>query len=366
MNKNIKTAIIIIIAFMIGGVFTYVLLKWVPNIGTTNSSGIKTVTKSGQVIIEKNSIASAVSKVKDGVVLIEAYDGDTAASIGTGFFYKTDDKYGYIMTNQHVVGDYSKIVVVLSTDEEVEGKVLGKDEYLDLAVIRVDKSKALNVLSVGDVSKMSLGDTVFTVGSSLGYDYRGSVTSGVLSGKDRMVAVSVNNANSSDWVMKVLQIDAAVNPGNSGGPLVNVNGEVVGIISMKLVREEVEGMGFAIPIDFAMNHVDALEKGEKIDWPVLGINMANVDDETSIYRNKLNIDSSIKEGVIVVEVVAKTGAASSDLQKGDVITAINGEKVKNSAYLRYELYKYKVGDTIEVTYNRSGKEAKTKVKLSKS
>ena len=103
---------------------------------------------------------------------------------------------------------------------------------------------------------MRLGDTVFTVGSPLGYNYRGSVTSGRLSGKDRMVSVSVGNSNSEDWVMRVLQTDAAINPGNSGGPLLNANGEVIGINSMKLVQEEIEGMGFAIPIEYAMSHID--------------------------------------------------------------------------------------------------------------
>ena len=166
--------------------------------------------------------------------------------------------------------------------------------------------------------------------------------------------------------MKVLQIDAAINPGNSGGPLVNINGEVIGVNSMKLVEDEIEGMGFAIPIEIAMAHVEELEKGKSIEWPMLGISMANVTDESLLYRNHIQVDSSIKSGVVVVEISNGSGASKSDLKSGDVITKLNGEKVENTAYLRYELYKNKPGDTIDITYIRDGKEHSTKVTLTKS
>ena len=199
----------------------------------------------------------------------------------------------------------------------------------------------------------------------MGYDYRGSVTSGILSGKDRMVSLSVSGTTSEDWVMKVLQIDAAINPGNSGGPLLNVNGEVIGVNSMKLVQDEIEGMGFAIPIEIAMAHVSELEQGKKIEWPMIGISMVNVSDATSLYRYNIKIDNNITEGVVVADISAGSGAAKSDLKAGDIITKLNGEKVKNSAYLRYELYKNKPGDSIELTYIRNGKEHTTKVTLTK-
>jgi hypothetical protein len=177
---------------------------------------------------------------------------------------------------------------------------------------------------------------------------------------------SISNSNSNDWVMKVLQIDAAINPGNSGGPLVDATGKVIGITSMKLVQDEIEGMGFAIPIEIAMAHINELEKGNKIEWPLLGISMANVTDSNLLYRSNINIDKNITEGAVVVEIAEGSGASKSDLKPGDVIIKLNGEKIKDTAYLRYELYKNKPGDTIEVTYIRDGKERTTKITLTKS
>ena len=163
--------------------------------------------------------------------------------------------------------------------------------------------------------------------------------------------------------MKVIQVDAAINPGNSGGPLLNVNGEVIGICTMKLVDNDVEGMGFAIPIEYAMNYVERLENKEKINWPLIGISMANTTETSALIRNDISTNISQEEGVVVLSVEKNTGAALSDLRKGDIIIEINNKKVKDTAYLRYELYNYKAGDTIEITYIRNGTEHKTKVTL---
>lgn len=362
----------IVFAIVVGSVIVISILKWTPllsKLDTTVSSSsndkITTNTKKNTVY-EKSSLAAAIENVYDSVVMVQSYKNGEVQSTGTGFIYKKDNNYGYVMTNQHVVSDADKVVLVLSNDEEIEAKILGGDEYLDLAVMSISKNKVPQVATIGSSEDMKVGDTIFTVGTPMGYEYRGTVTSGILSGKDRLVSVSVSNSSSSDWVMKVLQIDAAINPGNSGGPLVNASGKVIGINSMKLVQDEIEGMGFAIPIEIAMAHVDELEKGKKIEWPLLGISMANVSDSTLLRRNGITIDKNIKEGTVVVEISEGSGASKSDLKPGDVITKLNGEKVKDTAYLRYELYKNKPGDTIELTYIRNGKENTTKVVLTKS
>lgn len=363
-NTTIKTILLIILGSVLGVILSFVLIKY------TKLSEVlevtKTVTKNGKTVVEKSSISDSVEKSKDSVVMIRGYKGETESSTGTGFVYKTDDKFGYVMTNQHVVDKIDKVILVMSDDNEVEGQILGGDEYLDLAIIKINKKDVKGVAEIGDSSSSNVGDTVFTIGSPMGYEYRGTVTSGILSGKNRMVSVSVNNSSTEDYVMKVLQTDAAINPGNSGGPLLNINGEVIGINSMKLVQEEIEGMGFAIPIEYAMSHVDSLESGKSIEWPVLGISMINVNDTSTLYRNNISIPRNITSGVVVANITENSGASKSDLKKGDIILALNGEKVQNTAYLRYELYKYKPGESIEVTYYRNNKDYKTKITLSSS
>lgn len=345
----------------------FALLKWTPLVSQVlGTSGGNVVTRNDTQVYEKNSLAAAVDKVYDAVAMVSAYQNDTLTSTGSAFVYKTDDNYGYLLTNYHVIDGADSVALTMSDDTEAEATVLGGDEYLDLAVLRVDRSNVSMVANIGTSEDMNLGDTVFTVGTPMGEEYRGTVTSGILSGKDRMVSVSVSNGNSNDWVMRVLQFDASINPGNSGGPLLNANGEVIGICSLKLVDNEIEGMGFAIPIEYAMNHIESLENGEEISWPVLGISMVNVSDTANLYRNGINIDRNITEGVVVVQAERGSGAYEAGLTTGDVITAIDGKKVEDSAYLRYELYQHQAGDTIEITYIRDGREHTVKVTLSAS
>lgn len=346
-----------------GGIVNLAILKWTPLLGEIIGSGNSTViTKNGTQIYEKSSLAPSVEKVYDSVVVVQGYVRDSLGSTGTGFVYKVDDKYGYILTNHHVIENMDSITVTMTNDQKADAKVLGSDQYLDLAVLQIAKENVTLVATIGSSEEMHLGDTVFTVGSPLGYDYRGSVTSGILSGKDRMVSVSVTSSN-NDWVMRVLQIDASINPGNSGGPLLNANGEVIGICSMKLVDDDIEGMGFAIPIEYAMSHADSLEQGKEISWPVLGISMVSVTDTQTLRYYGLSVNKNIKEGTVVLDVSIGSGAATAGLKKGDIITKINGQSTKDSAYLRYELYQHQAGDTIEITYLRDNKENTVKVKL---
>ena len=363
-HQTTKDIFLVLSSFLAGGIIMLALVQYTPlvnNIVGSNSNYV--ITKNETKVYEKSSLAASVEKIYNAVVVVQGYSNSDVNSTGTGFVYKVDNKYGYILTNEHVITNSGNIKVVMATEEEVEANVLGKDEYLDLAVLRIDKKYISLIATIGSSEKMKLGDTVFTVGSPLGYDYRGSVTSGVLSGKDRMVSTTTSSSQKNDWIMRVLQLDASINPGNSGGPLLNVNGEVIGICSLKLVDDNIEGMGFAIPIEYAMSHVDTLEKGESIKWPILGINMANLTDSVNIAKNSISIPKNIKEGVVIISIKEGTSAASSELKKGDIIIKIDDAKIKNIAYLRYELYQHQSGDTIEITYLRDGRENKTKVTL---
>ena len=370
-NERIKEAVLIIVSFVIGGVLTFAVLggeEFLNRNTTTSSSGLTcSAADCTKVVVDESGISEAVEKVYDGVLMVRNYQNNEVASTGTGFVYKIDGDYAYVMTNQHVVDGADRVTLITSNDEEIDGEVLGGDSYVDIAVIRTKKTDGLIALQLGNSENAKLGDLVFTIGNPLGYEYRGSVATGHLAGKDRLVSVSTDNSTvGSDWVMKVLQTDAAINPGNSGGPLMNANGEVIGVISMKLVQTEVEGMGFAIPIEYINSKIETLEKGEKIEWPLLGVSMINVSDAKNSYRYNFDIPKDIDSGVVVAGIESGSGAASSDLKEGDIITKIDGVEVEDSAYLRYELYKHSVCDIIEITYIRDGKEHTTKVVLSKS
>lgn len=365
MKDKVSLGLVIFVSFVLGGLAMYYFNS--NNQPTVVTSTGETVCRScnSTVIVEDGSLSAAIEKVDKSTVMVRTYKNDKVAGSGSGFVYKVDDKYTYIMTNHHVVDGGSKWTVINSADVEIEGKVLGSDEYLDLAVIRIEKTANMPAVSIGKVEEIKLGDQVFTVGAPVGYEYRGTVTNGIISGLDRLVEVSLNGT-SEDWVMEVLQTNAAVNPGNSGGPLVNAKGEVIGVISLKLVENSIEGMGFAIPIDYAMSHVGTLEVGKKIERPLLGINLLNVTDTWALYRYGIMLDEKIDSGVVVIDITSNSGASKSDLKKGDVITKINDSEVTNSAYLKYLLYKYNVGDTIKITYYRDGKFKTTNITLTKN
>ena len=202
---------------------------------------------------------------------------------------------------------------------------------------------------------MRVGDTVFAIGAPLDSEvYSWTVTRGILSGKDRKVEVSTSNSYFSDWIMNVLQTDAAINSGNSGGALCNSNGQVIGITNMKLADSTIEGMGFAIPIEDATKFADTLISGEDTTRPVLGITM-----QDATYTQ----DGEKVSGVVVSEVSSGSAADKAGLKSGDIILELDDEEVNSIASLRYALYKYKVGDVVTVKYSRDGKTATTKVTL---
>ena len=367
MRGKLVTLASLLVAFLLGGGAMYYFVEIneesARSVSTTTTYTTGVVKCSNDITIDETGISVAIGEIYDATVTIQNYQNNKLSSSGSGFIYKKDDNYGYIMTNHHVIDGADKIIITLSNDDQIEGTVTGSDEYLDLAVVKIDASHVTQVAKLGNSENSNLGDTVFTVGSPVGYEYRGTVTRGTLSGKNRMVEVSISSTN--DFVMNVLQIDAAINPGNSGGPLVNINGEVIGINSLKLVEDEVEGMGFAIPIEFAMNYVDDLEQGNDLERPFIGISMLNVTDTYRLYQNGIMLNDDIESGVVVISVSKNSGAEKAGLKKGDVILAVNSSNVSNAAYLKYELYKCKVGDTIEVTYIRNGKTETTNVTLTK-
>ncbi len=352
--KNNKATIAIIssiITLLVCMIFTITYCNYF----VKANSDTETVKK--DVTITDTGIAESVSKVYDSVVVVETYVKGQLYATGTGFVYKTDDKYGYILTNNHVIDGGTEIKVVFTDETEETVKVVGSDSYSDIALLAVDKKAVLSVAETGSSEDIKVGDTTFAVGAPLDSTvYSWTVTRGILSGKNRLVEVSTSSSSyfaSSSYLMEVLQTDTAINSGNSGGPLCNANGEVIGITNMKIASSSVEGMGFAIPIETAIEYAGKFIDGEAIVRPYLGISMYDM--------NSGMLSSAT--GVYVAAVEKGSPADDAGLQKGDIITKVGDVTVESSSYLKYELYKYDIGDKVKFTYTRNNKENTTTITL---
>lgn len=357
-NKNGLIILIIIVCLLLGaGGMYYAVTEY----GLFSQTVVNKLEK--EVTINENGIADAVEKLYDAVVVVGSYKNGVLAASGTGFVYKVENKKAYILTNNHVVSGAEKVKVKFTNEEILDVKIVGADSYSDIAVLEIDKDKIISVAELGSSEKARLGDTLFTIGAPVDSEYSWTVTRGILSGKDRLVEVNAQTTGTTSWVMKVMQTDAAINSGNSGGPIANSNGEVIGITNMKLVSNGVEGMGFAIPIEDAIIYASELIKNGKIERPMLGVGTLDVTDIQTMYQYGFSIDKSITSGAVVAYIQSGSPAASAKLEKGDVIIKFGDHDIKNSSYLKYYLYKYKLGESAKITYIRGTKENTTTIKL---
>ena len=360
MNKKTKNIILILLTFFLGAGSMYVLVNYSP-------AAVQTIVNKSEkeVTVTDTGIADAVEKLYDAVVVVGSYKNGILSSSGTGFVYEEDNKYAYILTNSHVIDGATSIKVKFTNDTIEDVELVGNDSYSDIAVLKVAKDKVIKIAEIGTNANLRVGDTVFAIGAPLDNEYSWTVTRGILSGKDRLVDVSVGNTGSADWVMQVIQTDAAINSGNSGGPLANSNGQVIGVTNMKLVSDGVEGMGFAIPIEDALNYAKQLRENGKIERPFIGISMLDSSDTFNLARYRITLDTSL-EGAVVIETQKGSPAANAKLQIGDIITKIENYEVTSVARLKYYLYKYAPGDKVKITYVRNGKTETVTIKLDKS
>lgn len=330
-----------------------------------NPNIIQNVTKiEKDVTVTDTGIADAVEKVYNSVVVIENYQNNNLTATGSGFVFKEDNDNGYILTNNHVIDSATEIYLTFTNGTREKATIVGKDAYSDIAVLSINKDKIISVANIGNSENLRIGDTTFAIGTPLNYEiYSWSVTRGIISGKDRLVEVSLSNNYSSDYVMKVLQTDTAINSGNSGGPLCNSNGEVIGITNMKLASSNIEGMGFAIPIEEALKYAEKFINGEIISRPYLGIAMYDLSNlKNSIYK----INTTLDKGIYISSVENDSPSAKAGLKEGDIITKIDDKGISSSAYLRYLLYEHNIGDEITITYYRNNKENTVKIKLTQN
>ena len=359
-NKSNK--ILILIAFICGALLMYYLLnlrdKTIDNSQTVNKNIVTTT------IEEESDLKTAINNIYDSVVYIEVSNNKRAFASGSGFVYKVLDNKAYILTNYHVIEDGTEYTVTFIDGKQVNATLVNGDEFYDIAVLTIDKTDNTKVAQLGSSANLELGDSVFTVGAPLGKDYMGTITKGIVSGVNRMVSVKLS---SGEYLMEAIQTDASINTGNSGGPICNIRGEVIGITSSKLIGSGVEGMGFAIPIDSVVSILDTLEKGIKIDRPYLGIQLADLSSLFQLqYYYGIKLSSDITYGAIVSYVEDNKPASKAGLKVGDTIIEMDGEKVEDVSHFRYILFKHKIGDKIEVKYYRGNEISTTTIDLTES
>ena len=281
------------------------------------------------------------SSVIDSVVSISSMTSSGTSS-GTGIIMSSD---GYVITNHHVITGALVISVLTNDNQEYEAALVGSDEMSDLAVLKID-ARGLQAAEFGDSSKLRVGDSVVAIGDPLGVQLRGTMTNGIISAINRDLTVG-------DRTMTLIQTNAALNNGNSGGPLINCYGQVIGINTVKMssyytATASVEGLGFAIPISVAKPIIDELiENGYVAGRPAIGI---SGDSLPSYYRTYYRLP----EGVYVTSVNEGSDAKAKGIREGDIVTAINGEKICSIDELNTVKNQYAAGDEVTLTVYRSG------------
>lgn len=400
-SSLVKKIGISLLSGVVGGALSFGGLYYIANGNQSSSStsSVSSTTSSGKTTVSNvtynvtSDVTTAVSKVQDAVVSIinlqstssndqlgglfrsdesNSSSNDSTleiASEGSGVIYKKSGDTAYIVTNNHVVEGQKELQVVLADGTKVTATLVGTDSYTDLAVLKISSSKVTTVATFGDSSALKVGEPAIAIGSPLGSEYANSVTEGIISSLNRQVTSTNDEGEAVN--INAIQTDAAINPGNSGGPLINIEGQVVGINSSKIASSSssgsgvsVEGMGFAIPSNDVVTIINQLEKNGKITRPALGVSMYDLRSISSEQQEEiLKVPSTVKQGVVILNVANGTPAEKAGLEKYDVITKIDGKEITSTTELRAALYAKSVGDTMKITFYRESKEKTVTVEL---
>ncbi|MFJ5759547.1 S1C family serine protease [Neobacillus sp. NPDC093182] len=318
----------------------------------------------------------AIDKAADAVVGInniqttnfwndESGDNQGPAGTGSGVIYKKAGDKAYVVTNQHVVEGATQLEVTLNDGTKIPAKLLGGDVWTDLAVLEIDAGKIKKIAEFGNSDALKMGEPVMAIGNPLGATFSGSVTQGIISGINRTIPVDINQDGIMDWQAEVLQTDAAINPGNSGGALINIAGQLIGINSMKIAQNAVEGIGLSIPINYARPIINDLEQYGEVRRPYMGVDLKSVAEIPGYYQEEaLKLPRDITYGVALRQVVPNSPAAQAGLRELDVIVEMDGKTIHDVIDLRKHLYQEtKIGDQMEIKYYREGKLQTTKITL---
>lgn len=323
--------------------------------------------------------AEILEQANNSIVVIYA-SGSSSSSYGSGFIITSD---GYIVTNQHVVDGASHVSVEMKNGKTYNATVIGESEDNDIAVLKISATD-LPAITLGKSSNCHVGERVYALGCPEGYDFPWTVTAGIISNTSRTVRITDSNGE-YEKTMTLIQTDTAVNSGNSGGPLINVRGEVVGIVTLKI--SNTAGLGFAIPIDGALEIVkaliedgnaDSVDSSVSVGRPMLGITCVGVTKDTYYCRTSTGVtvitesEAEVTQssfhadvsGIYVVDTDSRYNAVGK-LMSGDIIVSVDGSEVYTNDMLTFRLNSHKAGDVLELKIYRNGAYKTVSITLAK-
>ena len=361
-KRNATPLITIIICAILSLVIGFGGAMIAMKITTGSNSGVTIVQQSGNSSASNtiNDVSDIASKCGPSVVEIETeyvssgnsmFGQYVSTGAGSGVIISED---GYIVTNNHVIEDATSILVRTTDGTEYDATLIGTDSQTDIAVIKINET-GLVAATFGDSDSLEVGDGVVAIGNPLG-ELGGTVTTGIISALERQILVE-------DEIMTLLQTDAAINPGNSGGGLFDASGNLVGIVNAKESSTGIEGLGFAIPINSAIEVINELiENGAVTNRPDLNVTLYDYTARSSYYYSR----NSYESGCYIVQIVYGGAADEAGLQQNDRIVEFDGESISSSAQVKAILRKHAIGDTVDITVDREGEEISTTVTLQSS
>ena len=358
-KKNIKKILITTISLIILWIFSFYIYITYNNIQIDASNYETTRTQStieAQTVekVEENSKNVAdviekttrsvvgISKLKNAGSSILSKSTESELGLGTGVIVSED---GYILSNEHVTGTkYSKCYITLENGNNYDGTVVWSDSDLDLSITKIN-AKNLEYVNLGDSDKIRVGETVYAIGNPIGFEFRRTVTSGIISAKNR--TIKIEEDNKSSYMTDLIQTDATINPGNSGGPLIYPNGDIVGINTVKI--STAEGIGFAIPINIIKPIIESLKSSGNFEEATIGIYA--YDKEVIPYIDS-NFNVNLEKGIYVAQITKSGAADNTELKEGDIITTIDSKELNTMNDLRQYIYTKKPGDEVKMQIKR--------------
>lgn len=325
------------------------------------------VVKNIEVNLTLDSFEDLLIEVYDqtnqGIIGVSSAQDNLSIGTGTGVIYKRDTEgYYYVITNNHVIEDGNKIYAYLGdVDEYILGELIGSDYKTDLAVFKFYYSETLPIIPFGDYDNVRTGQFAIAIGNPLGYDLYGSMTLGIVSSAYRVMDVDTDSDGVYDWNSVYIQTDAALSPGNSGGALLDISGNLIGINTLKYTDYNATGLGFAIPINIVERVVSDLEEYGEYRRPLLGITAIDVDQ--ILNDPTYNIPTFLETGIYIVSVTPESDADQAGLEVDDIIVSFNGYNVENMDELRKAINMSDVGDTVIIEYYRNGNLSETEILL---